>query len=129
MYKWHLPKCDILDEANKALILGTKFKFGGTRVSVININSILMQYLKKSKLMPQIYDKWNIIILNKERINLSDFFISISKMPRQQYDQPKDLSCYIWEFEKSTFENSQNNMIFIQIFGCCEVSFLKRQIC
>lgn len=73
MYKWHLPKCDILDEASKALILGTNFKFGGTRVSVININSILMQYLKKSKLMPQIYDKWNIIILNKERVNLSDF--------------------------------------------------------
>ena len=44
------------DEMGKALTLGTKFQ-GVPRHSETKINDILMQYLRKSKLMPKIHDE------------------------------------------------------------------------
>ena len=43
----HTP---LLDKASTAFVLGTKFEFEGTKISVLNINSILMQYLLKIKI-------------------------------------------------------------------------------
>ena len=40
----------LLDKTSTAFILGTKFEFEGTKISVLNINSILMQYLLKIKI-------------------------------------------------------------------------------
>lgn len=43
------------------------------KTSVIEISNIEMQYFKKFKLMQKVPDEQNIKILNKGRINFTDF--------------------------------------------------------
>ena len=84
--------------------------------------------------MPKIYYKQNIlilnkeIILNKERISILDFSFSVSKMAKQQYDNPTAYVATLRSSKNLSLENTPNNMIFTPIFGCCEVSFLKWQV-